>query len=341
VINKDKQKSFIVSKWEHDFEYRQIANMTNEKFNTEYWDSERVRDVIRKHRKKQEKSNMENIKVPEVYIKPKITSKKKKIMIMSDIHYPYHRGDVLDNIKKHANEISALIIGGDAFNNDSLSRFAEISKLSFEEEIIGFYNFVKEMRDILPITVKIIFIRGNHEFRLYKYIASQHDKQLAKFINPEVIQMLTDGFTIYEGTKKIDYKPIENVEYVPHWFTNINNELIVCHPEEFSRVQVKTAMDAVQYFLSRGEQFSMVIVGHLHVFGESKKFGKYGVQLGCSCKPQRYADKGSLKYSPQDYNYMIVSFDENGKIDINDSKIYHLEEMYPITEEEIQYKVNI
>jgi len=260
---------------------------------------------------------------------------------MCDIHYPYHREDVLENIKKHAHEISALVIGGDAINNDSLSKFLEISKLTFEEEIIGFYGFVKQIRNVLPSNVKIIFIRGNHEYRLYKYIASLHEKQLAKFINPEVIQMLVDGFTIYEGVKKIEFKPIENIEYIPHWFVNINNELIVCHPDEFSRIRGRTALNAIKYFTERGEQFSMVLVAHTHLYDETKDFGKFGVQMGCCCKPQGYADKGSFKYQPQDYNYAIIQFDKNGKVDINATRIYHLPELYPITEQDINYKIKI
>jgi predicted phosphodiesterase len=331
----------ILELHDNQYSYREISEIINSETNTTYWDSERIRDKIRKCKRRTNEQQIKNINVPLISKNPNIVIKNKKIMVMADLHFPFHREDILPNIKKHADEISALIIGGDAMNNDSLSRFAEISKLSFEEEIIEFYNFIQEIRNILPINVKIIFIRGNHEYRLYKYIANQHDKQLQKFINPEVIQMLVDGFTVYEGTKKFEYLPIENIEYVPHWFVNINNQLIVCHPEEFSRVQVKTVMDAIQYFMSRNEQFSMVINTHLHTYGESKKFGKYGIQLGCSCKPQRYADRGNFKYSPQDYNYMIVQFDDNGEVGINNSKVYHLEELYPITEQEINYKIQI
>lgn len=334
-------KERIYELYLNGYTYREIARIINQEENTTYWDCERVRDKVRKYRKKLEKNKLESIVAPEIKKVPQVDSKRKKIMIICDLHFPYHREDVIPNIKKHAHEISALVIGGDALNNESLSKFAEINKLTFEEEIIGFYNFIKEIRDILPEEVKIIFIRGNHEHRLYKYIANMHDKQLNKFINPEVIQMLVDGFTIYEGTQKIEFKPIPNVEYIPHWFVNINNELIVAHPDEFSKVQVKTAMNAIEYFINRQEQFSMVIIGHLHNYGEAKKFGKYGVQLGCCCKPQRYADRGSLKYRPQDYNYAIIHFDENGKIDINESRIYHLEELYPITEEGIHYKIQI
>lgn len=335
------EKDKIIYYWNQKLPYREIARLINKEFNVAYWDGERVRDKIRKYRKSVEKDSINKIIVPQV-VKPQyIESNKKKIMVVVDIHYPYHREDLLDNIKKHSHEISALVIGGDAFNNDSLSKFSDISKKSFEEEIVGFYEFMKVIRGILPKSVKIILIRGNHEYRLYRYIANMHEKQLAKFINPEVIQMLVDGFTIYERTKKKEFSKIENLEYVPHWFVNINNELVVCHPEEFSKVPIKTAVNAIDYFLARDEKFSMVILGHEHKYGEIIKNNKYGVQLGCSCKPQKYADVGKFGYIPQQYSYAIVQFDENGHIDRNETRIYKLEEMYPITEQDIEYKIKI
>jgi hypothetical protein len=141
---KQQQKEYIITCWQSGYTYRDIANDANYVFQTDYYDSERVRDIIRKYRRKQNKDEIENIKVPEIYRTPAITVKRKKIMVVVDIHYPYHREDFFDNVRKHANEISVLIIGGDAFNNDSLSKFAEISKKTFEEEIVGFYNFIKE-----------------------------------------------------------------------------------------------------------------------------------------------------------------------------------------------------
>jgi len=341
-LKKKIEKDYIIDKWlNNNSSYREIAYTANVIFETDYWDSERIRDVIRKYRKKEEKKSIELIKVPSISNSSFMNIQNKKLLIMADWHYPFHREDILDIISRHANEVDVLIVGGDALNVDSLSRFLEINKMSFEEEITSFYNFMVKVRNVFPIDKKIIFIRGNHEYRLYKSIAAMHEKQLSKFINPEVLQMLVDGFTIYEGSKSFKYEPIPNISYIPHWFININNELIVAHPEEFSKVPSKTIVNAIDYFNSRFEQYSTVIIGHLHKFSEVNKNGKYGIQLGCLCKPQKYADKGSFTYSPQDYNYAIMQFDSNGKIDRNASKVYYLDELYPITEKSVDYKVKI
>lgn len=335
IININKDNSYI----ERDGKNRRIAELTNQKFNTDYWDSERVRDVIRKNRKRENKQSLDNIKIPQTEKPQTLNLKNKKIMVTADWHFPYHREDLIANITRHKDEIVALVVGGDAFNNDSLSRFLGIGKKTFEEEIVEFYNFVNEIRNILPPQVKMIFLRGNHELRLYKAIASMQEKGLQKFINAELLSMLSEGFTIYQEGRKIVYKPIENLIYIPHWFCNINN-VIICHPEENSKVNVKTAVEAVKYFLKREENFNTLVCTHTHKYGNTIENGKWAIQIGASCRPMKYADTGKFGYSPQDYNYIIFDFDENGKIDRNASKIYMLDELYPITEN-VNYNIEI
>jgi predicted phosphodiesterase len=343
-INRQKQKDFIIENYifknKKNGENRRIADLTNNVFNTDYWDSERIRDVIRKHNKKLNRKMFNSISPPNIECPQKIQLRNKKIMVTADWHFPYHRSDLIENIKKHKDEIEALVVGGDAFNNDSLSRFLGIGKESFEIELIKFYSFVKEIREVLPPCVKMIFIRGNHELRLYKAIAAMQEKGLQQFINPEVLSMLEDGFTIYENGRKIYYPPIENLQYIPHWFCNINKELIICHPEENSKVNVKTAVNGVHYFLKRQEQFSACVVTHTHKYGNTIENNKWAIQIGASCRPQRYSDTGKFGYTPQDYNYIIFQFDENGFLDYNASKIYMLDEMYPITEN-VEYNITI
>jgi predicted phosphodiesterase len=331
------QKDVIIKLYEiKNNSYRQIAQEVNKVFGIDYWDSERVRDTIRQHRKTQ----IEDIKVPNMKKDFNFNVNKKKILVFADWHFPFHREDLLSVIEKHKNEICAIFVGGDAINNDALSRFSEIGKKSFEVEIINFYLFIKEIVDIIGDKIKIFFIRGNHELRLYKYVANLQQKELAKFINPEVIAMLTKGFTIYENNKDIYYSAIPNVVYIPHWFCNINNELIIAHPEENSKTIMRTGIQAVDYFISRNEKFSTVAVFHTHKFGQDIKFGKWGIQIGCMCLPQKYADKGSFGYSPQDYGYAIFQFDENGKVVKNESRIYQLDEISNIAKD-IDYNVII
>ena len=62
------------------------------------------------------------------------------------------------------------------------------------------------MRKIVGNDVKIKCIRGNHEQRWSTYIAKMRDDSLYKFINPNVLEMLRDGMTLYCNEQKTYFK---------------------------------------------------------------------------------------------------------------------------------------
>ena len=320
--------------------YRSIAMDTNQKFGTTYWDSERVRDIIRKDKDRAEREAIRAMQVPE--FGSAVHTSKRKILVLFDLHFPYQREDVFEIISKNLKGLDAIVFGGDTFNNDALSSFPSTDVPDFDKELIDFYRFISEIRELVPSRITLYFIRGNHESRLYKYIANQAShSQLATFVDPEVINMLVTGFTIFHEGYSEKFAPIPNIKYIPHWFMNINNQIIICHPISFSRIQLKTVAEAIDYFMDRGEQFSAVAVGHMHMNGYTVKHGKHGYNVGCLCRPQKYADSGKLVYRPQNYGYMLVVLDSDGIFDPNESRLVTLDEKYPYTRETIEYNVDI
>ena len=255
----------------------------------------------------------------------------KSVMIINDVHSPYERADLLDIIMKHKDEITTLVIGGDLLDCESISSFPKINRMTLLDELIYGYNLLKKIRQILDNDQKIILINGNHEERLYKMICKMHEKDLQKFINPNILSMLVDGFTIYntDGKKK-KYEGIEGVTHIAHWYCNIDNKIIVCHPKDFSAVDGKMCEKTSEHFLNRHEEFEMIVFGHTHKYSQmkvSRRQGIYVVENGCLCKAHDYADTGKLGYTPQDYCYTIVKYNENNPIDYNNIKVYHLPEL--------------
>ncbi len=138
----------------------------------------------------------------------------KSIMIINDLHLPFERGDVLDIISKHKNEITTLVIGGDLMDCKSISKFHQIKTLTIEEELIYTYNFLKKVRKILDNDQNIIIINGNHEERWYRDICNLSEKDMQKFVNPNLLDMVVDGFTIYKDGEKKRYEGIEGIIYM-------------------------------------------------------------------------------------------------------------------------------
>ena len=254
----------------------------------------------------------------------------KSVMIINDIHAPYERADLLDIIMKHKDEITTLVIGGDYLDCEAISSFPKINKMTMLDELIYGYNLLKKIRQILDNDQKIILINGNHEERLYKTICKMHEKDLQKFINPNILSMLVDGFTIYNSDgKRKKYEGIEGVTHIAHWYCNIDNKIIVAHPKDFSSVDGKMCEKTSEHFLNRHEEFEMIVFGHTHKYSQmkvSRRQGIYVVENGCLCKAHDYADTGKLAYTPQDYCYTIIKYNDNNPIDYNNIKVYHLGE---------------
>ena len=258
--------------------------------------------------------------------KPKLTEVEKlasegieKVLVISDIHVPFNRDDVLEIVAKHANEISAIILGGDIADCVSVSSYNPLDALPLVDEMAAIHHLLKQIQDITP-NVKRFLIKGNHEVRMAKYM-SQNPSQLNKLHSDNILGEIVKGFEYHDRLhgKFVTYKPLDYLN-IDEWFMSYN-DMIVCHPISFSRVAGKTASMALDYFVERGVEFNTCLIAHTHKQASCFKYGKYAVEIGCMCKPMSYASSGRLTYTQQQCGYHLAVF-TGGKYDINQSRTY-------------------
>jgi len=322
-----------------DMSYKEIGFHADKVFGIDYFDdSERVRNIIRRKRNEKKDRDLEKV-IEKLNEDDKFTQhkqfynkEKNKVLFFGDLHIPFQRDDALDIIDYHKDEIRALVLAGDIIDCFEISVYPQIFHLPITEELVALHKFVKQVRDILPDDCKIIMFPGNHEDRMLRFIARMHQKELMQFLNPRILEMIKDGFSLYKNGDKQYYPPIENIELINSWYININNEIIACHPKNFSRVHGKNAKNAIEHFISRGEIFSTVVVAHTHRQAEVGTYlGKHGIESGCMCKHMDYAE-GRTTYAPQDAGYVLVTFNQDNTINKNKSKIYNLDLEHDINE---------
>jgi len=251
----------------------------------------------------------------------------KGIMVINDLHVPFQRDDVIEHINNHKDEITTLVIIGDYLDCYSISNFPKIREVLLKEEVVAGYNFMKKIRDVLGDDKKIIICNGNHEERYKANISRMHEKDLQQFINPNILEMYVEGFTIYEGKKKIEYKPIKNLVFIPHWYF-VSDGVVYCHPKDFTKVKGKMLENVTSHFINKGIDFSMVVFGHTHKYSCAvvDRFGnKCAVENCCMCKEHEYADAGKLGYTSQTYGYSIIKYNVGDKVSLNNVKTYLLE----------------
>lgn len=261
--------------------------------------------------------------------KPKLTMRDKlaedgitKTLVMSDLHCPYHCDYILDIVRKHANEIDTLVLGGDVIDCYSISSYPTLEPRPLITEMASCHRLLKDIQDIIP-NVKKIIIKGNHELRWERYLGNMKS-EVNKLHSANILREIVKGFEYHDrqaGTVTT-YEPL-NYEVIDNWYCQVN-DVIVCHPLSFSRVAAKTSQMALDYFVECGMDFKTCLVTHTHKVSSCMKYGKYAIEIGCLAKPQSYAESGKLTYTQQSNGYYLAVF-KDGKIDINESRNYIIE----------------
>lgn len=295
---------------------KQLLNYKIKKGNTNV-ETVIIAEIFKKAKKIEEGIN-------EIEIENKISNAKKKVMIINDVHVPYQHEELLNEIKKH-NDIDYLVIGGDLIDCESCSSFQMLERPTLEEELVAAHEFIQEINKI--VNCEIICIKGNHEERLEREICKMQNKGLQRLLDSQLLRMLEEGFKFNIGTKRKQYKAIENFKYIDKWYARLFDNLVICHPKDFSNVPAKIAEKSAEYFLNRDviEKDDIIFIGHTHKFSQivsTRRQDVFVVENGCSCKPMDYSDRGNLNYGNQVNCYTIVEFEEGCKIDRNDIKTY-------------------
>lgn len=155
--------------------------------------------------------------------------KSKRVLVMSDIHIPYHSIEavtaVLDFAKKEKPD--TILLNGDTIDFFQLSRFCkEPKKRSFAHELDAFKQFFVTLNKIFP-NAKKIFKLGNHEERYNHFLwmkAGELDG-VDEFNLENIIKARAEGIEVV-GEKRIikagGLNVIHGHEFVTSSFSPVN-----------------------------------------------------------------------------------------------------------------------
>lgn len=205
----------------------------------------------------------------------------KRYIAAGDFHIPYHDPNAvaafLEYIKKY--QPDKIIITGDFLDCYTISRFSKNPKaFSMEQEFEIGVTILEAIREACP-NAEIIFLKGNHELRIEKYINSQAS-QMATFFNELSEELAFDKL----GIKYV---------YVPTWIdTPQSGERGPLFLDGFYYIhgdEAKTSFGVVN--LARTLFFAImdnVICGHFHRISEYKvktigHIVKEAYTHGCLC----------------------------------------------------------
>jgi hypothetical protein len=128
----------------------------------------------------------------------------KRLLVLSDIHIPYHSIDALTCAFDYAKQEKpdAILLNGDTLDFFSLSRFAKDPKArSFAHELETFKEFMNILKKTLD--AKIYFKLGNHEERYFHFLWMKSNELVGvdEFELENIIKARAEGIEIIKDKR--------------------------------------------------------------------------------------------------------------------------------------------
>jgi predicted phosphodiesterase len=233
-------------------------------------------------------------KLPKSYAKGRkhIDIKGKKILILSDIHIPYHDVQALNvAIQSGIDEnVDTVILNGDALDCHQLSDFVkDPKKRKFKEELYAMRTFISELRQNFP-KAEIIYKEGNHEERYWRFMRVKA---------PELVDIDAFDFSSLCHLDKHNVKWIEGKNKL-----NVG-ALSIFHGHEFGKQFMPSVNVARGLFLKTKAN---AMCGHHHQTAEHTERDVNGKVITCwgvACLSELSPDYNP--YSKYNHGFAIIT----------------------------------
>lgn len=246
--------------------------------------------------------------------------KKCFILSFSDLHSPLIDFTMIDTVlkrmeptmaQKRANGYTVIIVlNGDIFD------FSQMSKFAKGKHRVNVKDEVKLAKELINVCCEIadycVALLGNHDARLYSYIARLAEK------DPEVIEYMEEKLDPLKEIKK------DNFLYVNHIELQLGGMVFV-HPFGYSKVALRTAQNVKNSIMANKElmpnpnQIQGVCMGHTHMLGYYLENDVLIMEQGHSShdpdyKLERKTDRKWVK------GYAVIQLDEEGNVDLEETR---------------------
>ncbi len=229
------------------------------------------------------------------------------VLILSDIHLPYHDLDAIVMAVNYGieQECDAILLNGDIIDFYQLSRFTKSSTMAnllTEREM--YFEFIRYLKDAteLPIYHKL----GNHEERYANYIRQQAPvlEQIPDLAIGQFLKMDESGVTMIEGRQKIKL-----------------GNLTVIHGHEGGESIFSPVNPARGAFL---KYKANVLAGHNHQTSSHFESTLDGALIGCwstGCLCQLTPEYRPFAYTKWNHGFAHVEVNDDGSFTVNNKQI--------------------
>lgn len=230
-----------------------------------------------------------------------------KILLISDLHIPYHDIDAITAALGHGKKekVNTIIINGDLVDFARISRFEpDPTARDTKHELDTTRAFLISLRKAFP-TQKIIWIKGNHDERLEKYLFSK------------CVELFGDPYFHLE--ERLQLASL-NIELIDGYTVVRAGKLNILHGDKLIR-GVFAPVNAARGVFIRAK--ANTIIAHVHTVSEHSEGdlngGRVGCwSMGCLCQLNPRYDHLNTKHI---HGFAIVLTEPNGNFQVRNYKI--------------------
>jgi predicted phosphodiesterase len=202
-----------------------------------------------------------------------VPSRCNRVLIISDLHIPYHVPKAVEIALNYGleNKANCILINGDLIDFHHLSKFEkDIEKRNTKQEFDAAYEFLAYLRKLFP-RAYIVWAEGNHDARYPRFLAAK------------VRELFDDEYYTLQSRLKLDKL---RIEFVPDTRYIKIGKLTVSHGHKIIR-GIFAPVNAARGVFLRTK--SSHLIGHTHSVSEHSEKRLEGElittwSIGCLCE---------------------------------------------------------
>ena len=251
--------------------------------------------------------------------KPEKPSDCSHTLVISDLHVPHCNLDVLSEVvETNKKKARRCVVDGDFMDAGSFSPHFAFKEVHPRDEIQAAKTVAKYLNNSFD---EVIYVLGNHE--------TWYNKSKAKI--PAELRFLLKDYLI-----EYVIADLEKSHFTPNFYYQIG-DCILGHPSMFMKRRLQDALASYNYFNQWQTRLGLrdircYVHAHTHRLGslyveDDGKMVKI-FESGCLCNPSENISLGHVvSYAPPTEGYVIISQDDTGVTDFNDSREFQVPSM--------------
>jgi predicted phosphodiesterase len=266
-----------------------------------------------------------------------VENARRKILSLSDIHFPFALHDELNRALIEHADAEVIVLNGDILDGYIFSTYGTSKRIAALKEYMSAFELVKRCSESFP---SVVIVEGNHDRRPAKALArSDFRQEASQIFRPDLLAKIANGELLDEKGEPVEKLSFDNVIYQKYdsWYVRVG-KTIFCHPDAYyGSWPGQTVIKLCDYFMKRlgGEHFDSVVVGHTHRIYKGVVMNKLLIEQGAMVARTPYQHRCDLRFPHAMNGYAIIYQDEEGNTDFTKSNVIYLGSELPPKKEAI------